>query len=190
VDHDFNEHKIKEHLATYETEAKYKGIADYEWNETKTPEQKNRERRRKLVMQIVAERLEKKMVYVRAAEAKELAEKERLAEIEREEKAGRDEEKRKAKREKQAVKRAAKRDLLKAAGDNQEGKADEVETMLAKVGVDVATPAVAEEETKEVAPEEAGDKKAKKIKKSKKAKKDKDSEPVAEIVVEAKPVVQ
>lgn len=49
IDFDFEEDKIDEYLKIFDIEEKYKGIPAYEWHQTKTKEEKARERRMKLL---------------------------------------------------------------------------------------------------------------------------------------------
>jgi hypothetical protein len=56
VDFDFEEEKIDEYLRLFETDEKYKGIPAYEWQQTKTREQKMQERKRKILEEEMAKR--------------------------------------------------------------------------------------------------------------------------------------
>lgn len=47
IDFDFDEEKIEEYLKMFEMEEKYKNIPAYEWQQTKTREQKAHERKMK-----------------------------------------------------------------------------------------------------------------------------------------------
>jgi len=47
IDFDFDNKKIQSYLKTYETDDKYKGLEEYEWNTTQTKQQKVEDRRRK-----------------------------------------------------------------------------------------------------------------------------------------------
>lgn len=47
IDFDFNSSKISQYLKTYETEDKYKGLEEFEWNTTQTRKEKDDDRRRK-----------------------------------------------------------------------------------------------------------------------------------------------
>lgn len=58
VDFDFDEEKIDEYLKLFDIEEKYKNIPAYEWQTTKTKEQKTQERRKKLLDAIRAKRRE------------------------------------------------------------------------------------------------------------------------------------
>jgi hypothetical protein len=49
IDFDFEEEKIDEYLKMFDIEEKYKNIPAYEWQTTKTKEQKDHERRKKLM---------------------------------------------------------------------------------------------------------------------------------------------
>ena len=49
IDFDFEEEKIDEYLKVFEVDDKYKGIPAYEWHETKTKEEKAKDRRKKLL---------------------------------------------------------------------------------------------------------------------------------------------
>ncbi len=60
VDFDFDEEKIDEYLKLFEIEEKYKDIPAYEWQTTKTKEQKAMERRKKLLDATRARRQEEK----------------------------------------------------------------------------------------------------------------------------------
>lgn len=46
VDFDFDEDKIEDYLKVYSVEEKYKGIPAYEWQQTKTREQKAHEKKK------------------------------------------------------------------------------------------------------------------------------------------------
>lgn len=94
------------------TDSKYKGLSDYEWNTTQTQEQKNQQRRRKLIMNIIKEKLAKKLERERQKEDAERMEK-MIAQQEKEEAAAaerkeRQDRQRELKREKQRARREAK----------------------------------------------------------------------------------
>lgn len=94
VEHDFNAAHIRAALAKYETDPKYAGIQDYEWNRTQTAEEKNRERRKKLVREMIKEKLAHKMEKDSVRLEKERAAEEEAKAIEDEAKKAIDEEKR------------------------------------------------------------------------------------------------
>ena len=47
IQYDFNDAQIMEHMQRFETDDKYKGIADFEWNTTQSRQQKQQELKRK-----------------------------------------------------------------------------------------------------------------------------------------------
>lgn len=75
VDFDFDQPKIQEHLNFYLTDKKYQGLSDFEWNRTQTLEEKNRQRRRKLIMAIIKQKMALKLEKERRREEAELHEK-------------------------------------------------------------------------------------------------------------------
>lgn len=48
IEFEFDDERIKQYLAAYEIEDKYKGVEAYQWNETLTREQKDHKRRQRL----------------------------------------------------------------------------------------------------------------------------------------------
>lgn len=132
VENEFNAAKIHAALAKYETDPKYAGIQDYEWNRTQTGEQKNRARRQTLFREIIKDKLAAKMQKDQVRIEKEKAAEEEAKAIEDEAKKNVDDEKRRLKREKFAAKRAAKKEQRmqekKENGDDQDQ--DETENLL------------------------------------------------------------
>lgn len=51
IDFDFDKKKIQNYLKKYETDDKYKGLEEYEWQSTQTRQEKEDERKRKAAYQ-------------------------------------------------------------------------------------------------------------------------------------------
>ena len=62
ADFDFDEEKIDEYLKCLEIDEKYRGIQAFEWQETKTTEQKNKDRKLKKLQAERERRREEKRV--------------------------------------------------------------------------------------------------------------------------------
>jgi len=99
LDFNFDATKINQYLKTYETEERYKGMEEYEWNTIQSRKDKEDERLR--------EQARKERERLRREEAKIRAERKAEAEVKRQE------------REARYKERVAKKELAQAAADEK-----------------------------------------------------------------------
>jgi len=107
LDNDFDPVRVKSYLKTYETDDKYKGMEQYEWNTTQTRKDKE-DLRQKEAARKEREREKREIQKVRAERRAEAEERKAEAEVRRKE------------REERQKERIAKKEALAAAAAEKE----------------------------------------------------------------------
>lgn len=106
LDFNFDATKINQYLKTYETEERYKGMEEYEWNTIQSRKDKEDERLREQARK-ERERLRREEAKIRAERRAEAEKRKAEAEVKRQE------------REARYKERVAKKELAQAAADEK-----------------------------------------------------------------------